>query len=333
MDERGFAAVVGHKDVIQHLKNASVYGRVSHAYLFSGEPGSGKKLLSSLFATLLECRKSSENPCFACESCRKAVNMNHPDIIYVHHEKPDVITVDEIRSQVVSTVGIRPYESEYKIYIIDEAEKMNPQAQNALLKTIEEPPVYAVIMLLSSNPDALLETIRSRCVRLNLRAVSDEEVLQYLQTDMQLPDYEAEIVRAFAQGNIGRARDAASGSALREISARVVALMKQLREMKTYEIGEIVKEMSENKKDIHSYLDMIELWFRDVLLYKATQDADSMVFRRELVEIRRESAESSYEGLDKILKAVERARTRLRANVNFDLTMELLFMTIAEHLS
>ena len=109
--------------------------------------------------------------------------------------------------------------------------------------------------------------------------------------------------------------------------------MKQLREMKTYEIGEIVKEMSENKKDIYSYLDMIELWFRDVLLYKATQDADSMVFRRELVEIRRESAESSYEGLDKILKAVERARTRLRANVNFDLTMELLFMTIAEHLS
>ena len=81
MDERGFAAVVGHKDVIQHIKNASVYGRVSHAYLFSGEPGSGKKLISSLFATLLECRKSSENPCFACESCRKAVNMNHPDII------------------------------------------------------------------------------------------------------------------------------------------------------------------------------------------------------------------------------------------------------------
>ena len=234
MDERGFAAVVGHKDVIQHIKNASVYGRVSHAYLFSGEPGSGKKLLSSLFATLLECRKSSENPCFACESCRKAVNMNHPDIIYVHHEKPDVITVDEIRSQVVSTVGIRPYESEYKIYIIDEAEKMNPQAQNALLKTIEEPPVYAVIMLLSSNPDALLETIRSRCVRLNLRAVSDEEVLQYLQTDMQLPDYEAEIVRAFAQGNIGRARDAASGSALREISARVVALIGNVREQKGY---------------------------------------------------------------------------------------------------
>ena len=168
MDERGFAAVVGQQDEIQHIKNASVYGRVSHAYLFSGEPGSGKKLLSSLFATLLECRKSSENPCFACESCRKAMNMNHPDIIYVQHEKPDVITVDEIRSQVVSTVGIRPYESEYKVYIIDEAEKMNPQAQNALLKTIEEPPVYAVIMLLSSNPDALLETIRSRCVRLNL---------------------------------------------------------------------------------------------------------------------------------------------------------------------
>jgi DNA polymerase-3 subunit delta' len=109
--------------------------------------------------------------------------------------------------------------------------------------------------------------------------------------------------------------------------------MKRLREMKTYEIGEIVKELSENKKIVHRYLDMIELWFRDVLLYKATQDPDSMVFRRELVEIRRESAESSYEGLEEILRAVGNARTRLSANVNFDLTMELLFMTIAENLS
>ena len=94
MDERGFAAVVGHNDIIEHLQNATKSGKISHAYLFTGEPGSGKKLMATLFATLLQCEKGRANPCMKCASCKKALSQNHPDIIMVTHEKQNVITVN-----------------------------------------------------------------------------------------------------------------------------------------------------------------------------------------------------------------------------------------------
>lgn len=332
MDERGFAAVVGHNDIIEHLQNAVKSGKVSHAYLFAGEPGSGKKLLATLFATLLQCEKGRANPCMKCSSCRKALSENHPDIIMVTHEKPNIISVKDIREQVVNTVDIRPYESRYKIYIINEAEKMNPQAQNALLKTIEEPPSYAIILLLANNPDALLTTILSRCVRLNLKTVSDKDVKEYLMDEMHLPDYEADVATAFAQGNIGRAQVAASGESFANLAAKTVKIVSDIHELQIYEIIEVVKELSEDKTRINDFLDILTMWFRDVLLYKATRETDDLVFRRELSEIRRQASVSSYEGLQDILTAIEKAKTRLLANVNFDLTLELLFLTIAENL-
>ena len=103
-------------------------------------------------------------PCLECHSCKQALGNNQPDIIYLTHEKPNTISVADIREQINHDIEIKPYSSKYKVYIVDEAEKMNQQAQNALLKTIEEPPAYAVILLLTTNADAFLQTIRSRCV-------------------------------------------------------------------------------------------------------------------------------------------------------------------------
>ena len=276
--------------------------------------------MATLFATLLQCKKGRANPCMKCASCKKALSQNHPDIIMVTHEKQNVITVNEIREQLVNTVDIKPYESRYKIYIVNEAEKMNPQAQNALLKTIEEPPAYAIIMLLASNPDALLSTILSRCVRLNLKTVSDKDVREYLINEMHLPDYEAEVAAAFAQGNIGRAQEAASGDTFANLAHRTVQIIKDIDKLQIYEIVEGIN------------LDILLLWFRDVLLYKATRETDNLVFRRELSEIRREASVCSYEGLQEIIDSIEKAKTRLHANVNFDLTLELLFLTIAENM-
>ncbi len=121
------------------------------------------------------------------------------------HEKPNTISIDEIREQLINDVMIKPYSSPYKIYIIDEAQKLTLQAQNALLKTIEEPPAYAVVMLLADNPDALLPTISSRCVQLNLKPVGDQLVKDYLMNEMHMPDYQADMCTALAQGNMGKA--------------------------------------------------------------------------------------------------------------------------------
>ena len=161
--------VLGHEEVIKHLQNAAAMDKVSHSYIFAGEKGSGKKLLAKLFAMTLQCEKHGKEPCLQCSSCKKAMNRNHPDIIYVSHEKPNSIGIEDIREQLIADVDIKPYTGPYKVYIVDEAEKLTVQAQNALLKTIEEPPVYAVIMLLVNNGATLLPTIASRCVTLNFK--------------------------------------------------------------------------------------------------------------------------------------------------------------------
>ena len=180
--------VLGHEEVIRHLQNAVEKGQVSHSYIFAGEKGSGKKLLAKLFAMTLQCEEHKKEPCMHCSSCRKAMSRNHPDIIYVEHVKPTSIGIEEIREQLVSDVEIKPYTGPYKIYIVDEAEKMTIQAQNALLKTIEEPPAYAVILLLANNNTGLLPTITSRCVTLNFKPVRDEIIRKYLMEEVPVPD-------------------------------------------------------------------------------------------------------------------------------------------------
>ena len=189
----GFHDIIGHDDIIRHLKNAIETGKVSHSYIFTGEAGSGKKLLAGTFAAALQCESGESEPCMTCDSCKKVIGKNHPDIITVTHEKPGSISIDEVRDQVVHDVDIKPYCSPYEIYIIPDAEMMTVQAQNAILKTIEEPPEYAVILLLTSNIDSLLHTIRSRCVRLDLKVVDDGLVKKYLMEHLQVPDYQAEI--------------------------------------------------------------------------------------------------------------------------------------------
>ena len=139
-----FKDVVGHKDILKYISSAVENNRVSHAYILNGERGSGKRMLANLFATTLLCESGNREPCGKCHSCRQAESGNHPDIIRVTHEKPNSISVDDIRTQVNNTVDIKPYQGPYKVYIIPQADLMTPQAQNAILKTIEEPPAYAV---------------------------------------------------------------------------------------------------------------------------------------------------------------------------------------------
>lgn len=328
---QSFKDVVGHKDIIQYIRNAVTEKTVSHAYIINGERGSGKKMLASLFAMSLLCEEGGPEPCTACHSCRQAETRNHPDIIWVTHEKPNSISVDDIREQVNHTIAIKPYQSPYKIYIIDRAETMTVQAQNALLKTIEEPPEYAVILLLTENAQALLPTINSRCVILKLRNIKDTLIKKYLMEKLEIPDYKADVCTAFAQGNVGRAIMLANSEHFNEIKEEAVQLLKYIHEMEMSELIAAVNNITAYKLEITDYLDIIMIWYRDVLLYKATKDLDKVVFRDQVKYIKEQAKTSSYEGIELILKSLETAKARLKANVNFELTMELLFLTIKEN--
>ncbi len=326
----GFNNVIGHEEIIRHLQNAIKTGKISHSYIFAGEPGSGKRLLAGIYAMTLQCEAGGENACGKCESCKRAIGKNHPDIIMVKHEKPNTISIDEIREQVVNDVDIKPYSSSHKIYIIPDAEIMTPQAQNALLKTIEEPPEYAVIMLLTSNIDGLLPTIRSRCVRLDLKVVDDGLVKKYLMEHLHIPDYQAEIDASFAHGSIGKAKEAATSQEFADITQKALKILKYADSMEVYELTEAIKNLSSEKQNINDYLDIFQFWFRDVLMFKATREIDNLVFKQEINYIREQASQRSYENLEKILEALDKTKVRLRANVNTELALELLFLTIRE---
>lgn len=326
-----FKDVVGHKDIINYIRNAVREDKVSHAYILNGERGAGKKMLANLFAATLLCEKGGPDPCNECHSCRQAESGNHPDIIKVTHEKPNSISVDDIREQVNNTIMIKPYQGPYKVYIIPQADMMTTQAQNALLKTIEEPPEYAVIMLLTENADTLLPTINSRCVMLKLRNIKDTLIKKYLMETMQVPDYKADMCTAFAQGNMGRAIMLANSEHFNEIRDEAVQLLKYINEMELSEIVQAVSRITAYKLEINDYLDIIMIWYRDVLLYKATKDMDKVVFKDQIKYIKERAKRSSYEGIELIIESLEKAKARLKANVNFDLEMELLFLTIKEN--
>ena len=241
----GFKDIVGHEQIIEHLKTAIEMGKVSHAYILNGPDLSGKMMIAEAFARALLCEKQDPDGCGECRSCRQSDDRNNPDIIYVKHDKPNTISVDDIRTQLNNDIVIKPYSNQYKIYIVDEAEKMNQQAQNALLKTIEEPPAYAVIMLLTTNADSFLQTIRSRCITLNLKSVKNDVIKSYLMTEKKIPDYQADVCAAFAQGVVGKAIKLASSDDFNELKESALSLIKRLDDIDLYEMGEAIKQISD----------------------------------------------------------------------------------------
>jgi DNA polymerase-3 subunit delta' len=332
LEDTNWNDIVGLQQIKDNLQNAIKYNKISHAYLIQGEKLSGKMMVADILARALQCEATDGlKPCNQCRSCRQAINKNHPDIIYVTHEKPNVIAVDEIRQQVNGDVAIKPYSGPKKIYIMDEAEKMNTQAQNALLKTLEEPPEYALIILLATRVEAMLQTILSRCVVLETKPVADDVIKEYLMRKVQIPDYRASICASFARGNVGRAIALSSNEEFDRMKSSVIDTMKTIYDMEINQIATHVKKISEEKFDTNDYLDLCFIWFRDVLLYKAVGefgDHSHIVFKEEMIDIANAARHFDYEGIDKITRSIDRARSRIGANVNFELTFELMLMDI-----
>ena len=327
-----FVDIVGQEQLKEHLENAIRMNKISHAYIINGERNAGKEFIAKTFAMALQCEgRQDVEPCQECHSCKQALSGNHPDIIFINHEKPGTISVEDIRKQINGDVAIKPYSGPKKIYIMSEGEKMTIQAQNALLKTLEEPPEYAVILILTTNVDSLLPTILSRCVVLNMKPVRDTQIKKFLMDTMEIPDYKADICAAFARGNVGKARLLAKSEEFDKVKEEAVTLLKYINEMELNEIVAAIKKINEYKFDVNDYMDILSIWYRDVLLFKATHDANNLIFREEIQYIRKVADRSTYEGIEKIIDALDKSKQRLSANVNFDLTMELLLLTIKEN--
>ncbi len=328
----GFKDIVGQESIISHMKNAIKLNKISHAYIINGEKGMGKKTIAKIFSMTLQCEKGGDEPCMQCHSCKQAISNNHPDIRWITHEKPSTIAIDEVREQINNDILIKPYSSKYKIYIVDEAEKLTVQAQNALLKTIEEPPAYGIIMLLTNNKDSFLQTILSRCVSLEMRPVASTDIINYLREKEKIPDYQAKMVVNFAGGNLGRAIRLASMEEFNELKDMVIRHLTGICDASVTDISGYVKEAATFKDNIAEYIDLMVAWFRDVLIFKASKDINQLIFKEDISLIEKYVIRISYNGINRIFEAADKVVLRLRANVNFDLTIELLLMCIRENL-
>lgn len=324
-----FTQIIGHEGIIKHMQNAICADKVSHAYIFHGEEGMGKKSLALTFAKALQCIDKQSRPCNRCKSCMQSDSGNQPDIMWITHEKTS-IGVDDIRTQVNADIQIKPYQSPYKIYIIDSADKMTENAQNALLKTIEEPPEYAIVLLLACSTQNLLPTVLSRCVVLDLKPIERQLIKEHLMKKLQIPDYVAEISAGFSGGNVGKAIKYASSEDFENKKEDIFHILRYIDDMELHEIIAGIKIILENKSSIYDYIDLMMLWFRDVLMLKATNDPNILLFKDEFQIIKRHANTRSYDEIDNIIKAMEEAKTKLKANVNFDITIELMLLSIKE---
>lgn len=325
----GFDEIIGHEQIKEHLRRSIQEKKIFHAYIFNGEDDSGKNMLAAAFAKTLLCEEGGDEPCGKCRACHQFDSASHPDVKYLVRSKA-TIGVGDVREQINKDVAIRPYSSQYKIYIVDEAEKLTEEAQNALLKTIEEPPAYAVIMLLTNNIEKMYSTIRSRCVTLNLRSVNLEKIEQYLMQQYQVPDYRARTCSAYSQGNVGRAVKMASSERFSQMLDFVRRLVRTAREMKEFEVAATAREMETYQEDISDLLDLINLWYRDILTMKTTGDKDLLIFSEEYRFIRQKADTVSAAGIGRVLEAVAQTRQRLQSNVNFHAAVEMLLFVIKD---
>ncbi len=326
-----FKDIIGQESIKKHLQTAIKTGNLSHAYIINGEYGSGRQTIASALAKTIQCQSKTDDTdaCGVCTSCKQAESHNHPDIKYITHDKTS-ISVNDIREQLNNDISIKPYSSEYKIYIIPDANKMTEQAQNALLKTIEEPPVYAIIILLTENCDSLLPTIRSRCVTLTMNPVEKDKICTYLENKFQLEPEQAQIAANYCQGNIGKAIRFASSSDFIEMKNQVLKLLKNLDSMDIASIIDTIKEFSTHKNDINDYLDLMLLWYRDVLMFKVTKDANLLLYSDEYSAVSEQATKRDYENIENIIAAIDKAKVRLKANVNFDVTIELMILAMKD---
>ena len=310
-----FNKIIGNETIIKSIKTAAKNGHVSHAYIVNGPAGGGKKLLSLTFAKAVLCGNTDTgDACDLCKSCKTLEAGSHPDVVFVRPAKKS-LGVDDIREQVVEGAAIMPYSSARRVFIIENADLMTPQAQNALLKTLEEPR-HCVFFLLSQNCDAFLPTIISRCVVYKIAPLSAAAVQNHLIAKGFDPDV-AQTAAKHAGGAIGRGEVIAADKDFADLHKVITSLAEEVGDKDIPAIFEAAKALEAYKDRIEDALDMLCQYYRDVLVNKSIQ--------AKLVP-----GNSYIKGLVRKIDITNDARQKLKRNCNFLLTMEVMLLKLAE---
>lgn len=295
-----FENIVGNNNIKQMLQKTVELQNVSHSYLFIGIDGIGKKLIAKEFAKMIMCLEENKY-CNKCKSCIEFDSNNNPDFIYIEPDGNN-IKIEQIR-QMQSKVIEKPIISNKKVYIINDAQNMTVEAQNCLLKTLEEPPEYITIILIASNENNLLSTIKSRCTIIHFDKIEDKELKEYATNIIGINNINENIINIF-QGSIGKA-------------------IRLKDKLDIYEnIENIISNM--NNKDIVDILNCSEI------LYKSKDEIEEILEYINVILLNQSKQNIKYV---KCIDIVEDTKKRLKSNSNYDMCIDNMLFNIWEEIN
>jgi DNA polymerase III subunit delta' len=317
----GFSEITGHQQQLNTLRSAMASGRLHHAYLLLGPEGLGKRTVAIALAKAIYCVGSEQDYCGRCVNCARITNGNHPDVRLIEPlaDKKE-ISIQQIR-ELQRELNYRSFSGKRKIAIIDPAILMNSSAQNALLKTLEEPPLDSLIVLIAPNAGGLLPTLRSRCLRLSFAPLSSAQVAAFLESQHGMQADEAKLLAAMSMGSIGAAANLDKDELIEK--RRIWSSMLISLKVGDYNAAIIAaEEFARNRDEALEFLKWTESWFRDLLIYGATQRPDELVNLDMLPQIDQQATESSVDCILLALSQITGASASIQRNLNRRMVLE-----------
>lgn len=304
--------LLGHDRLLSFLERTAKEGRPAHAYLFSGPEGVGKKLAALRFACLLNCPDRRNDPDDSCPVCTKIVEGKHPDVRVENPEK-GMIRIEKVRN-ILAAFRFAPIEARYRVIIIDDAHLMNRSAQNALLKTLEEPPAFAVLILISSKPSLLLSTVRSRCRRLAFGSIPQESVASILVQKGVNRD-KASVLASMSCGSPARALEMEQGNFMK-LREQIIGAFAHAEDMGIRGALELSAAVSSDRPTAVRAIDIACTWIRDVLMEQIGADGIEKVHVDLLDRISEAAQHQSSEQLISVYEELLRAAELVEADIN-----------------
>jgi DNA polymerase-3 subunit delta' len=318
--------IFGHAAQVAMLSQALEQGRLHHAYVFLGPDGVGKKTVALALAKAIHCEEGARDYCGGCTSCVKIDKGNHPDVrLIAPLPGKKEISIEQVRT-LEKELNYRAFSGKKKIGIIDPASLMNMSAQNALLKTLEEPPADSLLVLVSASAGGLLPTLLSRCLRLSFPPLPPADVVRYLVERKKLPPEQAALAASVSLGSLGRALSAE----MNELAAQRAAWIDEMAAMReSAGWAALAEDLAKDRADAIQFLEWLAEWYRDVVIYLVTDDAEWIGNRDLLDRLRAEAARITVDDALRLRAAALETAARIRRNVNRRIALENIFADIA----
>lgn len=325
-----FRDIKGQQSVIEFFRSSFNRERLAHAYIFSGPEGLGKTLLAHNLAKFLNCQEPFKEGelftdcCDRCIACRKIDNRNHPDVHWIEpSRRAEKISIDEIRL-VQKEISLKPYEGKFKIFIIQEAQEMTPEAANSLLKTLEEPPSASLLLLISKNISGLLPTVLSRCQIIKFYPLDHERLTQILKKDYAVDANYAHFLAVASEGRIGRAIDLKDEDILNEKN-RIIDGVCQVGKQPSFNLF----NFKDRKKLIIQIKYLLD-WFRDILIFKVGLPSSSIINTDRIEGIKSYTNLYKPSELEQIIAKINQAHRLIEQNVNPKIALEVMLMEMTK---